>query len=75
MEGSSGFIEMLGMRPGRPRACLTGLSEFGGGRAHCMLTSLGLLNPLGPLGVIDAMSMAVRKKVWLMPRSASPCAS
>ncbi len=31
MKGTSGFMEMLGMRPGRPRASLTGLSEFGGG--------------------------------------------
>jgi uncharacterized membrane protein YphA (DoxX/SURF4 family) len=44
LEGTSGFMEMLGMRPGRPWAYLAGLSEFGGG----VLTALGLLNPLGP---------------------------
>src|SRR5215204_3513375 len=54
LEGTSGFMEMIGMRPGRPWADLAGLSEFGGG----VLTALGLLNPLGPLGVIGAMSMA-----------------
>src|ERR687885_1873142 len=54
LEGTSGFMEMLGLRPGRPWAYLAGLSEFGGG----VLTALGLLNPLGPLGVIGSMAMA-----------------
>src|SRR3712207_9565233 len=31
LEGTSGFMEMLGLRPGRPWALLAGLSEFGGG--------------------------------------------
>jgi putative oxidoreductase len=62
-EGTSGFMEMLGMRPGRPWAYLAGLSEFGGG----VLTALGLFNPLGPLGVIGAMSMATRKAHWGKP--------
>jgi putative oxidoreductase len=63
IEGTSGFMEMLGMRPGRPWAYLAGLSEFGGG----VLTALGLLNPLGPLGVIGSMSMATRKAHWGKP--------
>ena len=63
LEGTSGFMEMLGMRPGRPWAYLAGLSEFGGG----VLTGLGLLNPLGPLGVIASMSMATRKAHWGKP--------
>jgi putative oxidoreductase len=63
LEGTSGFMEMLGMRPGRPWAYLAGLSEFGGG----MLTALGLFNPLGPLGVIGSMSMATRKAHWDKP--------
>jgi putative oxidoreductase len=63
LEGTSGFMEMLGMRPGRPWAYVAGLSEFGGG----VLTALGLLNPLGPLGVIGAMSMATRKAHWGKP--------
>ena len=54
LEGTSGFMEMLGLRPGRPWAVLAGLSEFSGG----VLTFLGLLNPLGPIGIIAAMSMA-----------------
>ena len=63
IEGTSGFMEMLGMRPGRPWAYLAGLSEFGGG----VLTALGLLYPLGPLGVIGSMSMATRKAHWDKP--------
>jgi putative oxidoreductase len=63
LEGTSGFMEMLGMRPGRPWAYLAGLSEFGGG----VLTALGLLIPLGPLGVIGSMSMATRKAHWGKP--------
>jgi putative oxidoreductase len=63
LEGTSGFMEMLGMRPGRPWAYLAGLSEFGGG----LLTALGLLKPLGPLGVIASMSMATRRAHWGKP--------
>ena len=63
LEGTSGFMEMLGLRPGRPWAVLAGLSEFGGG----VLTALGLFNPLGPLGVIGSMSMATAKAHWGKP--------
>ena len=63
LEGTSGFMEMLGMRPGRPWAYMAGLSEFGGG----VLTALGLLKPLGPLGVIGAMAMATKKAHWNKP--------
>lgn len=66
IEGTSGFMEMLGLRPGKPWAVLAGLSEFGGG----VLTLLGLFNPIGPLGVIGAMSMATAtahkgKPIWV----------
>ncbi len=57
LEGTSGFMEMLGLQPGRPWAWLAGLSEFGGG----VLTLLGFLNPLGPVGVIGSMTMATTK--------------
>ena len=66
LQGTSGFMEMLGLRPGRPWAVLASISELGGG----VLTVLGLLNPLGPLGIIASMVMAtVRahggKPVWV----------
>lgn len=66
IEGTSGFMEMLGLKPGKPWAVLAGLSEFGGG----VLTLLGLFNPIGPLSVIGAMSMATvtahkGKPIWV----------
>lgn len=57
MEGTSGMMESMGMKPGKPWAALAGLSEFGGGS----LTALGFLNPLGPLGIIGAMLIATGK--------------
>jgi hypothetical protein len=50
LEGTSGFMGMLGMRPGHPRACLTGLSEFGGDVLTQCSRPLGLLNPRDRLG-------------------------
>ena len=66
LEGTAGFMEMLGLKPGKPWAYLAGISEFGGG----VLTALGLLNPVGPLGVIGSMAMATRtahkdKPIWV----------
>lgn len=66
LEGTSGFMEMLGLKPGRPWATLAATSELGGGA----LTALGLLNPLGPLGVVGSMAMAWKtahagKPIWV----------
>jgi putative oxidoreductase len=61
--GTSGWMESMGLRPGRPWAFLAGLTEFGGG----LLTLLGLLNPLGPLGIISSMGMATAKVHWGKP--------
>lgn len=63
MEGFAGFVESMGMKPGKPWAALAGLSEFGGGT----LTALGLLNPLGPLGILGAMSIATVKAHGVKP--------
>ena len=65
LEGTAGFMESLGLRPADRWAALAGLSEFGGG----VLTALGLLNPLGPIGIVSAMTMAARtahrgKPIW-----------
>jgi putative oxidoreductase len=65
-EGTAGFMEMLGLKPGRPWAYLAGLSEFGGGT----LTALGLLHPVGPIGIIGSMAMATAtahrgKPIWV----------
>ena len=66
LEGTSGFMEMLGLKPGKLWAWLAALSEFGGG----VLTLLGFLNPLGPIGVIGSMAMATTtahggKPIWV----------
>ncbi len=66
LEGTSGFMEMLGLKPGRYWAWLAALSEFGGGA----LTLLGFLNPLGPIGIIGSMAMATTtahggKPIWV----------
>jgi putative oxidoreductase len=63
LEGMGGFLESMGMKPGKPWAALAGLSEFGGGT----LTALGLLNPLGPLGIVGAMTMAALRAHNLRP--------
>src|SRR5436305_7886399 len=62
-EGTSGMMESMGLKPGRPWAFLARLSEFGGG----LVTALGLLNPFGPLGAAGAMSMATAKAHWGKP--------
>jgi putative oxidoreductase len=66
MEGTTGFMEMLGLKPGRPWAVLAGLSEFGGG----VLALLGFLNPVGPISIIGSMAMATAtahrgKPIWV----------
>ncbi len=67
MQGTSGIMEKMKLWPARPWAITATASEFGGG----MLTLLGFLNPLGPLGVIGAMSMATFKVHWGKPIWAS----
>jgi len=62
-EGTKGFMEMLGLKPGRPWATMAMTSDFWGGA----LTALGFLNPLEPLGIIAAMSMATTKGHWGKP--------
>jgi len=56
IEGTEAMVESQGLKPPRPWAVMGGVSEFGGGA----LTALGLLNPLGPIGVIAAMAMAAK---------------
>jgi putative oxidoreductase len=63
LEGTGGWLESLGLRPGKPWTILAGVCEFGGG----VLSLLGLTNPLGPLGIMGAMAMATRKAHWGNP--------
>ena len=55
LQGTAGFFEKLGIRPGSVTALLAGLAEFGGG----LLVLLGLLTPLGALAVIVVMIVAI----------------
>jgi putative oxidoreductase len=64
--GTSGWLESMGFRPGKPWAAMAGISEFGGG----VLMVLGFLNPIGPLLAMGSMLMATvkvhaGKPVWV----------
>jgi putative oxidoreductase len=63
LKGTAGMMEHLGLRPGERWALAAALSEFGGG----MLTALGLLNPIGPIGIISSMVMATGTAHWGKP--------
>ncbi len=63
LQGTAGWIGKMGFRPAVFWAFMAGLGEFGGG----LLTVLGLLNPLGPLGIIAVMLMATFKAHWGKP--------
>jgi putative oxidoreductase len=55
LNGTAAWLGSMGLRPARFWAWMAGLSEFGGG----LLLATGLLDPLGSLGVIAAMVMAI----------------
>src|SRR5258708_23108505 len=56
-------MESMGVKPGTSWATAAAAGEFGGG----VLTTLGLLHPLGPMGMIGAMIMATAKAHWGKP--------
>lgn len=55
IDGTAGWFESLGMRPGKLHAWLASLAEVGGGL--CLI--LGVLTPLGAAAVIGTMSVAL----------------
>lgn len=65
LKGTSGWLGSMGLRPAGIWALLAGLSELGGG----VSLALGLLTPLGAVGVVAAMLMAVllahRQALWV----------
>lgn len=63
LEGTAGWLESIGFRPGKPWAIMAGASEFGGGA----LTALGLGGPLGPLALQGSMATAARRVHWGKP--------
>lgn len=54
LDGTGGFMESLGFRPGRRQALMAGLVEFGGG----LLLALGLLTPIAAAAVVAVMLVA-----------------
>lgn len=61
LAGSRKMVTNQRLRPVGFWGPLAGLSEFGGG----VLLALGFLSPLGPLGVVAAMAMAILLAHWL----------
>lgn len=65
LQGTAGWLESMGHKPGRLWAIAAGLSEFGGG----LLTALGFLSPVGPIATTGAMATATAtvhrgKPIW-----------
>jgi putative oxidoreductase len=60
LKGTHGFMEMLGIRPGKVWGTMVAIGETSGG----LLTALGFLNPLGPLNIAASMIVAARRVHW-----------
>jgi putative oxidoreductase len=60
LSGTISMMQRLGARPARLWALAAALAEFGGG----LLLALGLFSPLGSLGVIAAMLVAIIQVHW-----------
>ena len=56
LEGTAGFFDQIGLKPGKRTALAAGAGEAGGGA----LLALGFLTPLGAAAIIGVMSQAVR---------------
>jgi putative oxidoreductase len=55
LDGTGGFFDSLGMRPGKQHAFMAGSAEAGGG----LLLALGLLTPLASAALIAVMVVAI----------------
>jgi putative oxidoreductase len=62
-EGTAQWLGSMGMEPADKWSKAAGWAEFGGG----LLTALGFLHPLGPVGIISAMAVATGKVHWGNP--------
>jgi putative oxidoreductase len=60
LDGTGGFFESLGFRPGRAFAAAAALAELGGG----LLLALGFLGPVGPALIISVMIVAALTVHW-----------
>lgn len=66
LEGTSGWLESMGFKPGKQWAVAAGTSEFGGG----LMTAAGLFHPVGPIATMGSMIVAARtahtfKPIWV----------
>src|SRR5690242_2794558 len=66
LQGTGGFFESLGLKPGKLHAFNAGAAEFAGGA----LLALGLLTPIGALLLIGTMTVAIamvhfQKGLWV----------
>jgi putative oxidoreductase len=57
LEGTAGWLESIGLKPGKPWAYLAGGGEFGSG----VLTALCVMGPVGPISIWGPMLMAWNK--------------
>jgi putative oxidoreductase len=57
IEGTAGFFESLGLKPGRKHATAAGAAEAGGGA----LLAAGFLTPVAAASLIGVMSTAIQK--------------
>ena len=55
IDGTAGFFDQLGLRPGKIHAWFAGAAEFGGG----LLIALGLVTPFAAAALIAVMTAAV----------------
>jgi putative oxidoreductase len=60
LQGFTGWMAAMGLKPASIWGLMGALSEFGGG----VLIGLGLLSPLGSLAIIGAMLMAIGLAHW-----------
>jgi putative oxidoreductase len=60
LNGTGGFLESLGFRPGRAFAAAAAISELGGG----LMTALGLFGPVGPALIVSVMIVAAVTVHW-----------
>lgn len=60
LNGTGGFLETLGFRPGRVFAAAAAITELGGG----LMTALGLFGPVGPALIVSVMIVAAVAVHW-----------
>src|SRR4051794_22017381 len=63
LKGFAGHVHGMGLQPAHWWASLAAVSEFSGG----LLTTLGLLHPVGPITLLGPMGIAIGKVHWGKP--------